>query len=484
MAKTKSQKEKGVPVEPDQQTLLRKLPAVDHLLDLVSPKPFFKNIPHAVVVNSIRRVIDRKRQQILAKASDIDIRSVSDESMIGAVKQAVHQALTPNLRQVINATGIVVHTNLGRSLLAPEVIDNMVTIAGRYSNLEYDLSAGKRGSRYSNVEDLICEISGAEAALVVNNNAGAVLLSLETLARGKEVIVSRGELVEIGGSFRVPDVMAKSGGILKEVGTTNRTHFIDYEDAIGPQTGLLLKVHTSNYSVVGFTAEVSLRDLVEMGAKHQLAVMEDLGSGTFLDFSKYGLLKEPTVQESVRAGTDVITFSGDKLLGGPQAGLIIGKKRVINAIKKNPLTRALRIDKLTLAALEATLRLYRDEEKAVRNIPTLNMIMRPLPEIQGHAKDLADRLKQIGDSRVHIHLLERASKTGGGALPMMELPSLCIGIQIDGVSPNTLETKMRGNDPPIIGRIEDDLFVMDPRTIQKDEYATIETAFENQIMKA
>ncbi len=484
MTKAKSQKKKLVAIAPDQQALLRKLPGVDYLLDLVSKEAFFESIPHSVVVNSIRDVIARKRQQILDKDSAIDQNSVSDKQMTDAVAQAVRKAMTPNLKRTINATGIVVHTNLGRSLLAPEVIDNLLAIAGRYSNLEYDLAAGKRGSRYSNVEALICEISGAEAALAVNNNAGAVLLSLDTLARDKEVIVSRGELVEIGGSFRVPDVMAKSGAILKEVGTTNRTHLKDYETAIGPQSGLLLKVHTSNYSVVGFTAEVSLRELVDLGAAYQLPVMEDLGSGTFIDFSKYGLLKEPTVQESVNTGTDVIAFSGDKLLGGPQAGIIVGKKKVIDAIKQNPMTRALRIDKLTLAALEGTLRLYRDEAKAARNIPTLQMIMLSLPEIQARAQELAERLKRIDDSRMHIHLLERASKTGGGALPLMELPSLCIGVQIDGVSPNKLEKMMRQNDPPIVGRIEDDLFVMDPRTIQMDEVAIIETAFKNRIMKA
>ncbi|MGD9057310.1 MAG: L-seryl-tRNA(Sec) selenium transferase, partial [Desulfobacterales bacterium] len=267
-------------------------------------------------------------------------------------------------------------------------------------------------------------------------------------------------------------------------GTTNRTHLRDYASAIGPQSGLLLKVHTSNYSVVGFTAEVSLPQLVNLGAEHQLPVMEDLGSGTFIDFSKYGLLKEPTVQESVNAGADVITFSGDKLLGGPQAGIIVGKKKIIDTIKNNPMTRALRIDKLTLTALEGTLRLYRDEERATRLIPTLRMIMLPLAEIQNRARGFADRLKQIGGPRLHIQLLKRASKTGGGALPLMELPTLCIGLQVDGLSPNTLEKMMRTNDPPIIGRIEDDLFVMDPRTIQEDEYATIETAIKNQMMKA
>ena len=484
MAKAKSQKKKSVQISPDQQALLRQLPGVDYLMELAAKKASFKSVPQTVVANSIRSVINAKRQAILNGDPAINESSLSDSRMIDAVKQAVNNAMTPNLRSTINATGVVVHTNLGRSLLAAEVVENLVTIASRYSNLEYDLLIGKRGSRYSSVEDLICEISGAEATMVVNNNAGAVLLCLETIARGKEVIVSRGELVEIGGSFRIPDVMAKSGGILKEVGTTNRTHLRDYENAIGPNTGLLLKVHTSNYSVVGFTAEVALRDLVDLGAAHQLPVMEDLGSGTFIDFSKYGLLKEPTVQESVTAGTDVITFSGDKLLGGPQAGIIIGKKAVIDLIKKNPITRALRIDKLTLAALESTLRLYRDEEKAARIIPTLRMIMLPLEEIQKRAHRLVDGLKKISNSRMHIRLLERSSKTGGGALPLMELPSLCVAVQIKGISPNALEKMMRYNDPPIIARIEDDWYVMDPRTLQEDELSTIETAFESLTRKA
>jgi L-seryl-tRNA(Ser) seleniumtransferase len=484
MAKTKSQKKKLVQISPDQQALLRQLPGVDYLMELAAKEASFKSIPQTVVANSIRSVINAKRRAILNGDPAINESSLSDSRMIDAVKQAVNNAMTPNLRSTINATGVVVHTNLGRSLLAAEVVENLVTIASRYSNLEYDLLIGKRGSRYSSVEDLICEISGAGAAMVVNNNAGAVLLCLETIARGKEVIVSRGELVEIGGSFRVPDVMAKSGGILKEVGTTNRTHLRDYENAIGPNTGLLLKVHTSNYSVVGFTAEVALRDLVDLGAAHQLPVMEDLGSGTFIDFSKYGLLKEPTVQESVSAGTDVITFSGDKLLGGPQAGIIVGKKAVIDPIKKNPITRALRIDKLTLAALESTLRLYRDEEKASRSIPTLRMIMLPLEEIQKRAHRLVDGLKKISDSRLHIRLLERSSKAGGGALPLMELPSLCVAVRIKGISPNALEKMMRYNDPPIIARIEDDWYVMDPRTLQEDELSTIETAFESLTRKA
>ena len=483
MTKTKTQKKKLVSINPNQQALLRKLPGVDSLIELCAATDFFKGIPQTVIVSSIRSVIDDRRRAILNADPSINEQSLLDSLMIEAVKHAVTKAMMPNLRPMVNATGVVVHTNLGRSLLAAEAVENLVAIASRYSNLEYDLAAGKRGSRYSSVEDLICENSGAEAAMVVNNNAAAVLLCLETIARNKEVIVSRGELVEIGGSFRVPDVMAKSGSILKEVGTTNRTHLQDYQNAIGPDTGLLLKVHTSNYSVVGFTAEVSLRQLVDLGADHQLPVMEDLGSGTFVDFSKYGLLKEPTVQESVNAGADLVTFSGDKLLGGPQAGLIVGKKKIVDQVKKNPLTRALRIDKLTLAALESTLRLYRDEEKAARLIPTLRMIMLPFQEVQKRARQLADALKNMGDVRMQIQLIERSSKTGGGALPLMELPSLCVGIQMKGISPNTLEKRMRDNDPPIIGRIESDMFIMDPRTIREDELPIIETAFLNLIQK-
>jgi L-seryl-tRNA(Ser) seleniumtransferase len=290
------------------------------------------------------------------------------------------------------------------------VIENIAAIAGRYSNLEYDLEAGKRGSRYSNIEDILCEISGAQAAMVVNNNAGAVLLCLDTIARGREVIVSRGELVEIGGSFRIPDVMAKSGSVLKEVGTTNRTHKKDYENAVNDNTALLLKVHRSNYSVIGFTSEVSLKELVELGNRHSRPVMEDLGSGTFIDFSKYGLVKEPTVQESVAAGADVVTFSGDKLLGGPQAGIIVGKKHHLEQIKKNPLARALRIDKLTLAALEATFCLYRDEAKAVRRIPTLRMLTMDINEIEQKALKLMENLKKLDTSRLRIDLIELFSK--------------------------------------------------------------------------
>ena len=468
----------------NQQKMLRMLPGVDHILELAGAIAFFDNIPKTVMVNSIRKTLETLRIGILAPERNIRAESLSEERIIEMVAAVAKKTMTLNLTNLVNATGIVVHTNLGRSLLPGQVIENIAAIAGRYSNLEYDLEAGKRGSRYSNVEDILCEISGAQAAMVVNNNAGAVLLCLDTIARGREVIVSRGELVEIGGSFRIPDVMAKSGSVLKEVGTTNRTHKQDYENAVNDNTALLLKVHRSNYSVIGFTSEVSLKELVEIGNRHNRLVMEDLGSGTFIDFSKYGLVKEPTVQDSVAAGADVVTFSGDKLLGGPQAGIIVGKKHHLEQIKKNPLARALRIDKLTLAALEATFYLYRDEAKAVRRIPTLRMLTMDINEIEQKALKLKENLKKLDTSRLRIDLTELFSKAGGGALPLLELPSKCLRIKIEGLSVNTLEKNMRKNSPPIIGRIEDDAFIIDPRTLQDDDLPIIEAAFELILKRA
>jgi L-seryl-tRNA(Ser) seleniumtransferase len=468
-------------MEPTRQSLLKKLPGVDHLLEQTKAAPFFEDVPRSVLVNSVRAVIDLLRSDILSATPDIE-KDLSDTLILEKIRARVQTELSLNLIPLINATGVVVHTNLGRSLLAPEAIENIALVAGSYSNLEFDLELGRRGSRYSAVEDILCELTRAEAAMVVNNNAGAVLLALETLSKGKTAIVSRGELVEIGGSFRIPDVMARSGAILKEVGTTNRTHPRDYEGAIDADTGLLLKVHTSNYSVVGFTASVSLKDLVAIGKKYQLPVMEDLGSGTFTDFSKYGLKKEPTVQESVSAGADIITFSGDKLLGGPQAGIIVGRKELIDQIRKNPITRALRIDKLTLAALESTLRLYQDPEKAIRQIPTLRMLTMPFDEIEKKAENLCDLLKTLNDSRLSVKLLTLSSRVGGGALPIQELPSRCLSVMIQGMSANRIEWAMRNHTPPIIGRIEEDAFIMDMRTVQDADIDVIVSAF-HKILK-
>ena len=309
-----------------QQAMLRSIPGIDRILELAGREKEFELVPRSVLTQSVREVVEQVRKEILAEEKKLSEEDLAKDRILLRVKDRVKGALKPNLVPVVNATGIVVHTNLGRSILAPAALENLIAINSGYSNLEFDLQKGRRGSRYTAVEDVLREISGAESALVVNNNASAVLISLETIAKGREAIVSRGELVEIGGSFRIPEVMAKSGAILREVGATNRTHPWDYENAIGENTALLLKVHTSNYSIVGFTSEVSLKEMVQIGAKHGITVMEDLGSGVFIDFSRYGLTKEPTVQESVVAGADVVTFSGDKLLGGPQAGIILGKK--------------------------------------------------------------------------------------------------------------------------------------------------------------
>ena len=466
-----------------QQALLRMLPGVDYILELSKADPFFNDIPKSVLVRTTRSVVERLRAIIIDDQRGITETKLSDSVILEEIKNSVKKAMTTNLKRIVNATGVVVHTNLGRSLLAKDAVENLLTIASGYSNLEFDLSKGMRGSRYSIVEDILCEISGAQAAMVVNNNAGAVFLCLETLSKDKKVIVSRGELVEIGGSFRIPDVMAKSGAILKEVGTTNRTHFHDYEKAIEHDTGLLLKVHKSNYSIVGFTAEVSLEELVDLGVKYQIPVMEDLGSGTFVDFSKYGLLKEPTVQESVAAGVDVVTFSGDKLLGGPQAGIIVGKNDSIDRIKKNPITRALRIDKLTLAALESTLRHYRNIDRGIDSIPTLRMITLPFGHTEARAKELAKLLENTGDSRMSVYLIDLFSRPGGGAFPLLKLPSKGVGVKVQGISANAVEKKMRSNEIPIIGRIEEDRFIMDLRTIQDDELPIIKKAFDNMLRK-
>ncbi|NVM57055.1 MAG: L-seryl-tRNA(Sec) selenium transferase [Desulfobacterales bacterium] len=464
-------------MDPKQQALLRKLPGVDNVLELWEKNHPAQKAPRPVVVQSIRNALEQLRSKILAADEDLDGALFSDSQLLHLTEEAVNKAMGFKLKRVINATGVVVHTNLGRSLLPESVARHVAEISSRYSNLEFDLEKGARGSRYSCIEDILCEISGAEAAMVVNNNAGAVFLSLETLARGKEVIVSRGELVEIGGSFRIPDVMARSGAKLAEVGTTNRTHLSDYEGAIRDETALLLKVHTSNYSMVGFTAEVSLKDMVALGAKYHLPVMKDLGSGNFVDFSKYGLMKEPTVQETVATGADVVTFSGDKMLGGPQAGIIVGRKDVLDLIKAYPINRALRIDKMTLAALEATLHLYRDESRAISAIPTLRMLTLPAKLISNRARRLRNRLKKLRSNRLEAAVINSSSRVGGGALPLHELPTKCVGVRIEGLSANSIERIMREATPPVVGRIENDLFVMDVRTVQDEEIAMIASTF-------
>lgn len=448
---------------------------MDEILHRTPIQSLLKIHSRPVVVESIRKVLGEKRRTILQGAEEeaAAAGSLTPDQWTDAVEEAVAATLRPSLRPVINATGVVLHTNLGRAPLSEEALRNLVEIAGGYSNLEFNLETGERGSRYEHVEELLCRVSGAESGLVVNNNAGAVLLALNSVAEGKEVVVSRGQLVEIGGSFRIPDVMRKSGARLVEVGTTNRTHLRDYEQAITAETALLLKVHTSNFRILGFTAEVPLKDLAALGVARGLPVMEDLGSGSFIDLSPYGIEHEPTVQETLQAGVDVVTFSGDKLLGGPQAGILLGKKKYIDRIKKNPLNRALRIDKLTLAGLEATLKVYLDPTQVMKALPALGMLIWPAEEVKKRARRFLRRLGREGLEEYKVSLREDSSQVGGGALPLQALPTWVVAIRPLTLSAASLEERLRKSAPPVIARVKEEEVLLDLRTVAEEEEATL-----------
>ena len=453
------------------QRYLRTLPAVDELLHRPPIETLLKIHSRPLVVDSIRKVLGEKRRTILQGVEEeaAAAGSLTPDQWTDAVEEEVEATFRPSLRPVINATGVVLHTNLGRAPLPEEALRNLVEIAGGYSNLELNLETGERGSRYEHVEELLCRISGAESGLVVNNNAGAVFLALNSLAEGKEVIVSRGQLVEIGGSFRIPDVMRKSGARLVEVGTTNRTHLRDYEQAITGETALLLKVHTSNFRILGFTAEVPLKDLAALGGARGLPVMEDLGSGCFIDLSPYGIEHEPTVQETLQAGVDVVTFSGDKLLGGPQAGIILGKREFIDRIKRNPLNRALRIDKLTLAGLESTLRVYLEESRILSTLPALGMLTCPLKELAGRARRFQRKLSREISGECQSTLREDSSQVGGGALPLQVLPTRVVAIRPLKLSAAALEERLRRSEPPVMTRVKEEEVLLDLRTVAGEE---------------
>jgi len=458
--------------------LLKKLPAVDEILKEPRVQQWLEEHPRVLVLDAIRAALDRRRTAILETGGPSSTQTTSEQSITitGILDDAellLGELSEPGLRRVINATGVVVHTNLGRSVLSEKAIARVVEASRNYSNLEYDIRAGERGKRHVHVEGILRRLTGVEAATAVNNNAAAVLLCLNTLARGKEVVVSRGELVEIGGSFRVPDVMERSGAKLREVGTTNKTHLKDYEKAINENTGLLLKVHTSNYKIVGFTKEVSPGELAKLGKKYNLPVMWDLGSGSFVDLSTYGAGGEPTVQQAVDSGVDVLTFSGDKLLGGPQAGIILGAKKCLDPIRANPLARALRIDKLTLAALDATLRQYLDKDKAVKEIPTLWMLTQPIVEIERKAGLLSGGLKNIGDKELSIAVQDDTSQSGGGALPLGNFPTKTVCIRHERLSANRIESSLRLGRVPVITRIKEGMVVFDPRTLNDGEIGII-----------
>ncbi len=449
--------------------LLRQLPSVDEMLVQYYHQYQTKKISRLVLIKAIRLALEDTRQDFLKLAADELPESLDRSGLISKIHEQLDCSQQAHLIPVINATGVIIHTNLGRSPLAAAAMEQIFKVAVHYSNLEYTLAAGKRGSRHDHLEYLLTELTGAEAALVVNNNAGAVFLTLNTIARGREVIVSRGQLVEIGGSFRMPDVMRASGAILREVGATNKTHLFDYENAISSETAMLLKVHTSNYRILGFTKEVSLAEMVPLGKKYNVPVVEDLGSGCFLDLSRYGIDKEPTVTEALQTGADLVLFSGDKLLGGPQAGLAIGNKDWIDKLKRNPLTRALRPDKLTLAGLEATLRLYRDEEEAIQAIPTLRMITQPLALVKRRAQNLARRLRRGISPDNQIAIVPTVARVGGGSLPQTELPSCAISVTSPNWPPHKLDEALRAANPPVIARLEHQTLLLDVRTLLPED---------------
>ena len=451
--------------------LYRSIPKVDVLLESQTIQEMIERYSRDSVMEAIRAEMDNLRA-FIGGCDEEDKAQEQIALLVSHIGDAVEKMHTPNMKKVINGTGTILHTNLGRAPISREHMKKACDIVTGYSNLEYNLEEGRRGERYSHFEKLLCKITGAEAAMAVNNNASSVLLILSSLAKGGEVIVSRGELIEIGGKFRIPDVMTQSGATLVEVGTTNKTHVSDYEENITEETKALLKVHTSNYKIVGFTESVGIDELMPIAKEHGIPVIEDLGSGVLIDLSKYGLTYEPTVQESVAKGADVVCFSGDKLFGGPQAGIIVGKKKYIDMMKKNQLTRALRIDKFTAAALELVLQEYLSEEQAVQHIPVLRMITEPLDEVARRARSLARTIRST-DIPAKVDVVSCESQIGGGSLPMERIPSMAVAIRPKHESVAALEDQMRHLTVPMIPRTVNDTIMLDVRTVETEDFKLI-----------
>jgi L-seryl-tRNA(Ser) seleniumtransferase len=454
-----------------QQERLRRIPAVDHLLLQPRIAQWISRTSRALVVSELQDMLRDIRSAILSSEPLAD-GMLEPDTLQSRLEERMKDRLRPSLRTLINATGVILHTNLGRAPLSSAAQESLSAASGCYTNLEFDLSAGERWQRHRLIEPLLAELLGCEAATVVNNNAAAVFLILNTLAFGKQVIVSRGELVEIGGSFRIPEILSRSGAVLREVGTTNKTRIGDYEGAIGPETALLLRVHPSNYRIRGFTARPGLDELVRLARVHGLPLVEDIGSGCLVDLSPWGIREEPVARESIRAGVDVLCFSGDKLLGGPQAGIIAGGRRWIDPIRSNPLMRTYRVEKLIYGALEATLSSYRTG-RSMEEIPVLRMIGTTPDELRQRARVLVRRLRKRLDSSVVIDLLEGRSVIGGGSCPDTQLETTLVSFACDRLRPNTMEARLRAHNPPIVARVEEDRLVVDLRTVFPDQEARL-----------
>jgi len=454
--------------------MLKKLPKIDKFLLILEKQNIYDLAPREIVKETCRKVVQDLRDKIVNAKKKQSAESCPDAVAVAQeVEKSIKGLYRYSLRRVVNATGVILHTNLGRAPLCPEALQRIMEVGKGYSNLEFDLAKGERGQRYDHVISLICALTGAEDALIVNNNAAAVLLVLNTLADGKEAIVSRGELIEIGGEFRIPEIMQKSASKLREVGTTNRTRLSDYEKAVNENSGLIMKVHTSNYRIVGFTEEASIESLVELAKSRGIPVMDDLGSGCLIDLEQYGLQHEPTVRERLATGVDVVTFSGDKLLGGPQAGIIVGKKDVLEKIKKNPLNRALRIDKFTLAALEATLMHYLNPVQAVKKLRALKALTEPVTTVKKRAEKLIEKLQKEKFDSLKFSLREDFAATGGGSLPTQQIPTVLVSVKNKKMPATKMKEKLRRLEVPIIARVDKDEILLDLRTVTEDEFAFI-----------
>ncbi|MFT5302905.1 MAG: L-seryl-tRNA(Ser) seleniumtransferase [Mariniblastus sp.] len=456
--------------------IFRNLPSVSQLLESPQLKQMVESVNHNVVVEGVRKALDDLRSQVSTATGEVSIPTPAE--LADKIANWLKSEESPYLRPVVNGTGIILHTGLGRAPLAQEALAAVVEISRGYASVEIDVKTGERGQRIKAVERLLCELTGAEAAAIVNNNAAATMLTLSALAAGTEVIVSRGQLIEIGGSYRLPDVMECSGAKLREVGTTNKTHLEDYERAIGDQTGALLKVHPSNFEIVGFTKTVSTKEMADLAATHRLPMIDDVGSGALLDFAQFGLMDEPIVAQSLKDGADVVLFSGDKLIGGPQCGIIIGKQKYINKILKNPLMRAMRVDKMTLAALAATLRLYRDPEQAQQQVPILRMLSMPAENLKLRATKIAQQIGHLPFIE-SCDVVEDQSMLGGGSLPTQKIPTWCVAISPAGQSLNKLAHQLRNSNPSVMGRIQKERLFLDLRTIQPCQDMDLVTVFES-----